>query len=97
MHAAGCRNLANLVLSAAKGQTKAQQNGAVTSTSELNLVGDREFLTKDTAREVFAPMLAPDSGITKVMDHVSRRSSHLGSWGLVSLIGMKYQLARRRW
>ena len=42
-------------------------------------------------------MLAPDSGITKVMDHVSRRSSHLGSWGLVSLIGMKYQLARRRW
>ena len=72
---AGCRNLANLVLSAAKGQTKAQQNGAVTSTSELNLVGDREFLTKETAREALAPMLAPDSGITKVMELVPQRSS----------------------
>ena len=97
MHDAGCRNLANLVLSAAKGQTKAQQNGAMTSTSELNLVGEREFLTKETAREALAPMLAPDAGITKVTDLVSQRSSHLGSWSLVSLNGMMYQLARRRW
>ena len=78
MHDAGCRNLANLVLSAAKRQTKAQQNGAMSSTSELNLVGEREFLTKETAREALAPMLASDSGITKVMDFVSRRSSYLG-------------------
>ena len=60
------RNLANLVLNAAKGQTKAQENGAQASATELNLVGDREFLTKDTAREALAPLLAPDSAITKV-------------------------------
>ena len=97
MNNAGCRNLANLVLSAAKGQTTAQHNGAVTSTSELNLVGEREFLTKETAREAFAPMLAPDAGITKVIDLVPWRSSYLGSGGLISLIGMMYQLARSRW
>ena len=60
------RNLANLVLAAAKGQPKALGNSGGTNATELNLVGDREFLTKESAREALAPLLAPDSAITKV-------------------------------
>ena len=60
------RNLANLVLAAAKGQPKALGNSGGTNATELNLVGEREFLTKEAAREALAPLLAPDSAITKV-------------------------------
>ena len=62
------RNLANLVLAAVKGRAQpvAQENGAQASDAELNLVGEREFLTKETAREALAPLLAPGSAITKV-------------------------------
>lgn len=76
-HLMCCRNLANLVLNAAKGKTKSQQNGAATSATDLNLVGDREFLTKETAHEALAPLLAPDSAITKVTA-CDRMTS--GSW-----------------
>ena len=65
------RNLANLVLAASKGQPKergaTQQHGGTANAAELNLLGDREFLTSDSAREALAPMLAPDSAITKVI------------------------------
>lgn len=33
---------------------------------ELDLTGSREFLTKETAEELLAPMLAPGAKITKV-------------------------------
>ena len=66
------RNLANLVLAAAKGQPKAQEqpvvqeNGGGANAAELDLTGEREFLTRETAQEALAPMLAPGSAITKV-------------------------------
>ncbi len=67
-----CRNLANLVLAAAKGQPKAQEqpmaqeNGGEANAAELDLTGEREFLTRDSAQEALAPMLAPGSAITEV-------------------------------
>ncbi len=66
------RNLANLVLAAAKAQPQAQAepmaqaNGGEANAAVLDLTGEREFLTTETAQEALAPMLAPGSAITKV-------------------------------
>ena len=60
------RNLANLVLNAAKGESKGPESRAPASATELNLVGEREFLTKETAQEALAVLLAADSAVTKV-------------------------------
>lgn len=60
------RNLANLVLNAAKGESKGPESRASASATELNLVGEREFLTKETAQEALALLLAADSAVTKV-------------------------------
>ena len=38
---------------------------------ELDLTGSREFLTKESAEEMLAPMLAPGARITKVRLAVS--------------------------
>lgn len=35
-------------------------------TQELDLTGAREFLTRETAEELLAPLLAPGAKITKV-------------------------------
>lgn len=43
-----------------------QQARSAEDSTELNLFGDREFLTAETATEALGPMLAPGSAITKV-------------------------------
>lgn len=61
------RKLAALVLHKVKaGSGKAQQGEASTDSTELDLVGDREFLTAELASEALAPLLASGSAITKV-------------------------------
>ena len=61
------RNLANLILDSLKRDSAVQQAPlGEDSTTELNLFGDREFLTAETATEALGPMLAPGSAITKV-------------------------------
>ena len=44
----------------------AEANGGETSAAELNLTGEREFLTTESAQEALAPMLAHGSAIAKV-------------------------------
>jgi large subunit ribosomal protein L31/Ran GTPase-activating protein 1 len=64
------RNLANLIIDSLKSNnsSKASAQPAAAgegSPTELNLFGDREFLTAESASEVLAPLLAPGSAIAK--------------------------------
>ena len=88
------RNLANLVLAAAKGQPKArevaQEHGGKANAAELNLLGDREFLTSDSAREALGPMLAPDSAITKVIGDACTAVNLDVYWKAVAPVDMSW-------
>ncbi|KAL3151845.1 hypothetical protein ABBQ38_012810 [Trebouxia sp. C0009 RCD-2024] len=64
------RKLAALVLQAVTQASKqaqpATQNGTTTESHAVDLTGDREFLTSETAEQVLAAMLAPGSTVTKI-------------------------------
>ena len=62
------RKLSGLVLEVVQTGGAGVQGGSAKAGDELelDLTGSREFLTKETAEELLAPLLAPGSKITKV-------------------------------
>ncbi len=59
--------MAELVLDKVKASGgKAEKAEGTNDSSELDLAGDREFLTAESASEALAPLLAEGSTITKV-------------------------------
>ncbi|EIE18561.1 RNI-like protein [Coccomyxa subellipsoidea C-169] len=61
------RKLAELVLDKVKASGgKAEKAEGTNDSSELDLAGDREFLTAESASEALAPLLAEGSTITKI-------------------------------
>ena len=78
------RNLANLIIDSLKasGTSNAGEEASAASANggpatELNLFGDREFLTAESATDALAPLLAAGSAIEKVCATMSARSLNI--------------------
>ena len=61
------RKLSALVLEkASSNNSRTAQATTREGSTEVNLTGDREFLTTESATEALALLLAPDTAVTKV-------------------------------
>lgn len=60
------RNLANLLVNKITSDGNTDQAETASASTELNLTGDREFLTTESANEALAPLMSEGSSITKV-------------------------------
>lgn len=61
-----CRNIANLLINKLSNNGQVDQADKADASTELNLTGDREFLTSESAADALAPLMSEGSSISKV-------------------------------